>query len=382
MRRRPYRGDLATAQLAARSVRLSILLPTNRRNLLACSRIAQACSWAGPQVEVIVRDNSGDARKRELLAHFQHENCKVITANPCEPRENFSEVLREATGDFVFCLGDDDFCFDHAIAELPGAIERIGSDPSIIGITGTYAIETVKGTSLASYANVDSDDARARVAGFLSYTGPNVLFYSAMRRELVSRIFDFMSDVPFSFSFHDQVMSLLYLLNGKFVPLQRLMYLYDMGVWQSRELAERRDLDFYKVAGLDPAINKLQWIICGFEGASLIVNSDMLAMLPPAQRQPIADLWFATMFARFKRDSRSGFDSPLTDKAERLCKKLQESTGQLTFQRILAEISSFIALSSGDAAQAYLIFWDAIINRRQPVSRRSSTPRRAAVNQS
>ena len=140
MRRRPYRGDLATAQLAARSVRLSILLPTNRRNLLACSRIAQACSWAGPQVEVIVRDNSGDARKRELLAHFQHENCKVITANPCEPRENFSEVLREATGDFVFCLGDDDFCFDHAIAELPGAIERIGSDPSIIGITGTYAI--------------------------------------------------------------------------------------------------------------------------------------------------------------------------------------------------------------------------------------------------
>jgi hypothetical protein len=105
-------------------------------------------------------------------------------------------------------------------------------------------------------------------------------------------------------------------------------------------------------------------------------------MIPPAQRQPIADLWFATMFARFKRDSRSGFDSPLTDKAERLSKKLQESTGQLTFQRILAEISSFIALSSGDAAQAYLIFWDAIINRRQPVSRRSSTPRRAAVNQS
>jgi hypothetical protein len=382
VRRRPYRGDLASAQLAARSVRLSILLPTNRRGLLACSRIAQACSWAGPHVEVIVRDNSGDARKRELLAHFQHENCKVITASPCEPRENFSEVLRQATGDFVFCLGDDDFCFDHAIAELPGAIERIGRDVSIVGITGTYAIETMKGTSLVSYANVDSDDARARVAGFLSYTGPNVLFYSVLRRELVSRIFDFMSDMPFSFSFHDQVMCLLYLLNGKFAPLQRLMYLYDMGVWQSRELAERRDLDFYTGAGLDPALNKLQWIICGFEGASLIVNSNMLAMLPPAQRQPIADLWFATMFARFKRDSRSAFDSRLTDKAQRLCKKLQGSTGQLTFQRILAEISGFIALSSGDAAQTYFNFWDAIINRRQPVSRRSNAPRRVAVNES
>ena len=382
MRRWPYRGDLASAQLAARSVRLSILLPTNRRSLLACSRIAQACSWAGPHVEVVVRDNSGDARKRELLAYFQHENCKVVTVDPCEARENFFETLQLATGDFIFCLGDDDFCFDHAIADLPDAIERIAKDPSIVGITGTYAIETVKGTSLASYANIDSNDALARVAGFLGYGGPNVLFYSVLRRELFSRIFDFMNDMPFFFSFHDQVMCLLYLLNGKFAPLQRLMYLYDMGIWQSHELAEKRDLDFYKTAGLDPAINKLQWIICGFEGASLIVNSNMLAMLPPAQRQPIADLWFTTMFARFKRDRRSTFNSPLSDDAEQWCKKLLQATGQLTFERILIEISGFIALSSSEAAQNYFDFWDAVINKRQPVLRRSNASRRMAVNQS
>lgn len=382
MRRWPYRGDLASRSWRRGSVRLSILLPTNRRGLLACSRIAQACSWAGPHVEVVVRDNSGDARKREVLAYFQNENCKVITVSPCEPRENFSETLRLATGDFVFCLGDDDFCFDHAVADLPDVIELISNDRSIIGITGTYAIETTKGTSLASYANIDSDDPRARVAGFLSYGGPNVLFYSVMRRELVSRIFDFMSNMPFSFSFHDQIMCMLYLLNGKFAPLQRLIYLYDMGVWQSRESAERRDLDFYKGAGLDSSINKLQWIICGFEGASLIVNSSMLAMLPPAQRQPIADLWFSTMFARFKADRRSAFNSPLADDAERWCSKLLQSTGQLSFQKILEEISNFIALSSSGAGQDYFNFWDAVINRRPPVSRRSDPPRRAAVNES
>jgi hypothetical protein len=203
-----------------------------------------------------------------------------------------------------------------------------------------------------------------------------------MRRELVSRIFDFMSDMPFSFSFHDQIMCLLYLINGKFAPLQRLMYLYDMGVWQSRESAEKRDLDFYKGAGLDPAINKLQWIICGFEGASLIVNSNMLAMLPPVQRQPIADLWFTTMFTRFKGDKRSAFNSPLADDAERSCKKLLQSTGQLTFERILAEITDFIALSSREAAQNYFSFWDAVIHRRQPVSRRSNASRQVAVKAS
>jgi len=351
-------------------VRLSILLPTNRRSLLACSRIAQACSWAGPHIEVIIRDNSGDARKRELLARFQRENCKVITADPCEPRENFSEILQLAMGDFIFCLGDDDFCFDHAIAEL------------IVGITGTYAVETSKGTSIANYQNVDSDDARARVTGFLGYPGPNLLFYSVMRRELVNRIFDFMKDMPFYFSFHDQIFCLLYLLNGKFFRLQRLMYLYDMGVWETRESAQKRDLDFYNDAGLDPAVNKLHWVLCGFEGASLVMNSDMLAMLPPAERQPIADLWFTVMFTRFKGDPRSAFNSPLAEDAERWCKNLQESTGQLTFEKILAEISSFIALSSKDAAQDYFEFWDAVISRRQPPPRRSEAPRKSAVNES
>lgn len=363
-------------------MKLSILLPTRRHSLLACSRIAQACSWGGPDIEVIVRDNSGDARKRELLDNFRRDNCRIITAEPCEPRVNYSEILRQATGDFVFCLGDDDLFFDHAIGDLPGVIAQIGADRSFIGITGTYAIETSKGTSLTSYQNIDSDDAGARAAGFLSYPGPNVLFYSAVRRELVNRVFDFMNAMPFYFSFHDQILCILYLLSGKFFRLQRLMYLYDMGVWETAESAQKRDLDFYKEAGLDPAVNKLHWILCGFEGASLIVNSDMLATLAPAQRQPIADRWFSMMFTRFKHNTRSAFGSPLTKDAEQWCRKLQMSTGQLTFEKILAEISGFIALSSKTGARDYFDFWDAVINKRQPPARRPAAPRRVAVNES
>ena len=71
---------------------LSILIPTHRNDLLACSRIAQACSWAGPKLEVIVRDNSGDAEKRKLLAKFQREYCHIEFAAPCEPMVNFSEI--------------------------------------------------------------------------------------------------------------------------------------------------------------------------------------------------------------------------------------------------------------------------------------------------
>jgi hypothetical protein len=379
---RIYAARLTPPPASGELVKLSILLPTNRHGLLACSRIAQACSWAGSDIEVIVRDNSGDARKRELLANFERDDCRIIAAEPCGPRENYTEILRQANGDFVFCLGDDDLFFDHAIGDLPGAIAQIGADRSFVGITGTYAIETSKGTSLANYQNIDSDDASMRVAGFLGYPGPNVLAYSVVRRDLVNRVLDFMNAMPFNFSFHDQIICMLYLLNGKFFRLQRLMYLYDLGDWETADSAQKRDLDFYNAGGLDPAINKLHWILLGFEGASLIMNADSLTTLAGTQRQPIADLWFSTMFALFRRANRSAFGSPLTEDSERWCEKLRGSTGQLSFQNILAEISGFFALSSASGGQDYFNFWDAVINKRPLPARRPAAVRPAAVNES
>jgi len=352
-------------------VQLSILIPTNRPGLLACSRIAQACSWAGPNIEVIVRDNSGNAQKRELLGHFKNDNCNIIIAEPCDGLKNMSEILRLAKGDFVFLLADDDFCFDQAIAALPGVIEKIGKNPAVAGVTGAYALDTSQGSAIVSYNDVESDDVATRVAGFLGYDGPNILHYAPVRRELVQRIFAFMNTLPFYFSFHDQVICLLYLLNGKFVRLQRLLYLYDVGIWEATETAQKRDADFYAEAGLDPAINKLHWFLCGFEGAVLIRNADVFPDHPLSVRQPIADRWFATMFVRFKGHARLTFGSPLAGEAERLCAKLLTSTGQLSFHGMLAEICGFIALSSESQAQSYFEFWDAVINKRKPVPRRA-----------
>lgn len=347
-------------------MQLSILLPTHRHDLLACSRIAQACSWAGPNLEVIVRDNSGNAQKRELLAGFQREHCKIVSTEPCEPLENFSEILRMARGDFVYCLADDDFCFDRAIAALPGVLGQFGRDPSVVGVTGGYAVESSKGSAVVGYQNIESDDVTARVAGYLSHSGPNVLVYSPMRRDLVERVFAFMNTMPHYFSFHDQIYCLLYLLNGKFVRLQRLLYLYDVGVWEEAEAAQKRDVDFYRSSGLDPSINKLHWFLCGFEGAVLTLNSDLAPNVPPAQRQALADRWFSMMFMRFKANPRLAFESRFVRQADQLCAKLQTSAGQLSFQSMLAEISGFIGLFSQSHARSYFDFWDVVVNKRQP----------------
>ena len=74
-----------------------------------------------------------------------------------------------------------------------------------------------------------------RINAFLNFNGPNVLIYSPIRRDLIVRVFGFISRMPFSLSFHDQLVCLLYLLNGKFVKQKRLVYLYDFGDWETPE---------------------------------------------------------------------------------------------------------------------------------------------------
>jgi hypothetical protein len=79
------------------------------------------------------------------------------------------------------------------------------------------------------------------------------------------------------------------------------------------------------------------------------------------------------MFARFKRHGRLTFNSDLTDDAEKVCEKLQRATGQLTFEKVLAEICGFLTLFSPDRARAYFDFWNEIINRRHQLFRKTGS---------
>ena len=346
-------------------MQLSILLPTNRHSLLAYSRIAQACSWAGPDIEVVIRDNSGNAQKREMLAHLQRDNCNILIVDPCKSLENFRETIRAAKGEFVFTLADDDFGFDRAVQAIPASIRKYGGDSSVVGVTGQYVVETSKGASILDYQDVDADDAQKRLTGYLKFTGPNVLLFSAVRREVAQRVFNVMTAIPFELSFHDQILCLLYLLNGKFVQMQRPLYLYDVEEnWKDNVSGQQTDVGFYQKAGLDPAINKLHWFMCGFEGAALAANADIVPGYPMAQRQAIIDLWFSTMLYRFNRwHERLTFGSSFADDAEKLCVKLKAGTAPFSLESMLTDITDLIARFSKSHAKAYSDFWSAVLNR-------------------
>jgi hypothetical protein len=185
----------------------------------------------------------------------------------------------------------------------------------------------------------------------------NALVYSPVRRQLLQQTFDFMRAMPFAFSFHDQITCLLYLLTGKFARLNRLMYLYDVGEWESPDSAQERDLAFYRSANLDPSINKLHWLLCAFEGAVLIRNAEVFTHYPPEQRQDMADRWFSTMFVRFKNSRRTAAGSRFEREADTLCDKWRSAAGRLSFPELLIDIGEFIALSSVANAEKYLTFW-------------------------
>lgn len=347
-------------------MQLSIILPTHRHDLLALSRIAQACSWARPSIEVIVRDNSGNAEKRAALKHLRHDNCTIVSVDECDARENFAESMRLAKGEFVFVIADDDMCFDQAIAAMPGIIDRIGKDPTTVGIAGPYIVEAAANSVVINYKAIDSADPAARVAGYLAENGPNVLFFAVLRRDVATRMAVFIEGLPILCSFHDQIMSLLYLLNGKYHLLPRLFYLYDFGLWESPDTAQKRDIDYYALSGLDPALNLLHWFLCAFEGAVLALHSDAFPAHPPAQRQAIANLWFSTMFARFKNSKRLTFGSKHTGEVEQACAKLQAMAGSVTFDVMLTEVCAVIGTFSKEKASDYFDYWDATMKRRKP----------------
>ncbi|HEX4198419.1 MAG TPA: hypothetical protein VHZ26_13365 [Caulobacteraceae bacterium] len=341
-------------------MRLSIIVPSNRDSVGAYARIMQACSWASGDVEVIVRDNSGSARKREVLGAIDQPDCRIIFAEPCDANTNFLRALAASSGEFVLFLGDDDAGFDRGISAISAAAALFADDVSVAGLTGAYVLEQTDTSHIISYPKIDSFESAERVGGYLGYQGPNLIFYSAVRRSVLSETWTFIFDHPLNFSFHDHFFSLIYLLCGRFIHVGRVVFVYDNANWEGAGVGVQSDLRHYAKAGMDPAIRQLHWMICGFEGAAIILQSRFGLRHSLAQRQAMANQWFEVMFRRFAGDAGARFDSRLAAEANGLHEKWRREAPNFTLESLLADICGFIGLTSPEKAEAYRSFWTAV----------------------
>ena len=343
-------------------IRLSIVIPSSERDLASCSRAMQACSFAGPRVEVIVRDQSGNPAKADFLRTIKQDNFNLTTVSPGDVPGDWTEGLATARGDFVLVVAEDDVLFDRAMTMLPGVLESVAADASVIGIAAPSLIETPLGAEAFAYPNIDADDPLVRLSGYLSVERPNLLLLSPVRRTTIVWALDTLRQRPLAFPFDDHLSSMLHLVAGKVARMTRLMHVHDA---VNADAVRGAEASFYKRSHLDPAINKLNWFLCGFEGATLIRHAGLPSVYSPQQRQAMADLWFSAMLSRFKAQPREAFGSPLTGEADKMCAHLRDTAGRLSFADMLADICQFLALSSQENALKYFAFWSALLGLRQ-----------------
>jgi hypothetical protein len=341
-------------------MKISLVLPTNRSSYAAISRVFEWASLDPQQFELIARDNSGIAKKQALLSSIESPTLRLAIVPPCNAFENGIEALRLATGEFVFFLADDDWLSMRGIQQLHALAEQCKEDSSIACITGDYLVESSSGSGLFRYSGLDSTQPETRIENYLNANASNFLYYSAVRRSIANSCFDFMDRLPYKFSYHDQLISLLYLTFGRVLQVGRIVYGYDLGEWESADKTLAKDRSMYSAAGLPIAFDRLHHLFCALEGA-LLLDSHLIAGSVAEATTTAADLWFQTMFAKFRGHNReTGYEQSAANEATLKLKNKLLGQPDMDMNELLLDVCETLEVSDPEGAQRYFKFWSTL----------------------
>ena len=340
-------------------MKVSIVLPTHRTSNAALARVLECSTLDPDRFEVIVRDNSENESKRAMLRSIMTPSMKLVTAPACGAFENGIEALRAASGEFVFFMADDDWISVRGLQRVHALAQKAAADPSVSCVTGMYFLETTDNAGLLRYPDLDAPDASVRLKAYLDANAPNVLFYSAVRADVARRCFDFFERVPFKFSYHDQLMSMLYLALGRTLQVDGVVYFYDLGEWETAEKTFAKDRAMYVAAGLPPATDQLHYLLCAMEGG-LLLNSRVMAG-QSFDRGRMIQLWFGNMFDRFRKFPRPPLDSdgPYAAAVVRLREKWIAQQ-DVDLNELLLDVSDALEKHDTGIARGYFEFWSTL----------------------
>jgi len=341
-------------------MKISLIIPSNRKSYSAMARILECASLDPSRFEVIVRDNSEDEAKRALLSSIDSPTLRLFTVPNRGAFENPIEALRLATGDFILFLGDDDWLSARGIEQLHALAAREIDDATVACFTGTYLIQTSTQSGLFRYPDLDSDNAAKRVASYFEAKAPNVLYYSAVRRSLATFCFSLLEQLPYKFSYHDQLIAMLYLALGRTLQVDQVVYFYDLGEWETSEKSLAKDRAMYVDAGLPLEIDRLHWLLCGMEGGFLL-NSVLLSEKRTYDRKELSDLWFANMFTRFKHHYReTGYESSAINEGSLKLKAKWISESEVNLSELLFDVCEILEKADPAGAERYFKFWSSL----------------------
>jgi len=338
--------------------KLSLIMPSHNVGSRININILNASLMGNDDIEIIIRDNSGNADKRKFLAGIHEKNCRILSVDDCPGTENFQALLNEAKGDFVAFTADDDYANSFAYPSILKEVENNVKNPSIVGVTGIMVVDDKRATQVVCFNNLNQWKAADRLKALIEGGWPSIFQYSTLRRTALLDVWSFISKLPVYLTYHDLLINALTILHGRLVYTPRMFYQYNLSSWSSDDDHLKKDADSFVKAGLDASGVRVQWLIAAFEGAQAILNKYSAANIPEKERNAIAGFWFNHWFSSFlekslKRDAKGArFDK----QAIALTLKWQQER-DVKLDVILQDIVDYYALSSPEVAQRYYDFW-------------------------
>jgi hypothetical protein len=344
--------------LAVTTPKLSIMMPSHNVGTRTNINILNASLMGNDDVEVVIRDNSGNAEKRDFLSRIKENNCRIMSVDECPGRENFISLLNEVKGDFTFFVCDDDYANGYCLSSIVKRIKKIESFPDFIGIAGGALIDHDNGTDAVLFSGLHKRRNLTRVENLFKSNWPSVFQYSAMRTDILRTVWAFSETLPVYMSYHDMLMNSLALLHGRVVTIKRFFYQYYNSNWATHEQHLESDAGFFRRMGIDPSGVRLQWLIAAFEGARTFIEKYHSAPLSQEERGALASYWFGRFFQTFlERSTNREAEGARFDKIAFDLSVKWRWRSQISLDEILNDIVDFYALSSPEIASAYYEFW-------------------------
>ena len=339
-------------------MKLSVTMPSHNVGTRINANILNACSMGGGDVEVVIRDNSGNEEKRNFLSQIKEENCRILIVDECSGAENATCLMDAAEGQFAFFVADDDFTNAFSIPSILEEIDRIKDDKTIIGTTGVSIVDEALKTHIADFAHLNAPTPLERFTPFLNIGWPSVFQFAPLRLGVQRDVWSFASRLPVYLSYHDLLMNCMFLMHGRVTSLKRFFYQYYNLNWKDEAAHLVSDAQFFQRAGLDTSGVRLLWLIAAFEGMQTFASKYQRVQVSDNERQALGVFWFRHWFSRFLEASlvRQSHDAKFDAQALTLAKKWRVN-GAINLSELLTDITEYYALSSPEVAQRYYDFW-------------------------
>src|SRR6185503_6927532 len=103
----------------------SVVIPTRARPDTLRHALRTVIAQEEQDLEIIVHECGDDAATAAVLAEFEDRRIRFFkTVEPVRMTENWERALRQATGEYIFFLGDDDGLLPNACEIARSILEK------------------------------------------------------------------------------------------------------------------------------------------------------------------------------------------------------------------------------------------------------------------